>query len=378
MQSEERDKQEQRTKEPGLPTDEPQSRPQVDSVAKTLRCPKCGDSRIRKPSRYFFISLAVFAGLFLFGTVYGLLALPVLSELEGLAESSGSASPVFAFMASVWMVVGVAMLPVSVIWPAVMLATACFAFVGRYRCKGCGHRFVRTRESKKRQVLMPFPVRLVILTGVVLLLIYVFLIVTPNMIQIASGYVPSQDIIGLVLIAFFFGTLFCGCFVYQVLVYQLLKRRLKSRPVWAFLFLLPALPIGTLTVYRSMPSVKAQGVLARGRLAPLPESATDIKVYTWSSLFSGEEFLRFQASPEDVERFLKESPILQGAKCERFSKERMRVVSPHDPQKWGSIMKAGTKCSFPLRVRRLGSGRKLQVRPAGTKSILAGTTFQGR
>jgi len=117
---------------------------------------------------------------------------------------------------------------------------------------------------------------------------------------------------------------------YQAIVHHLLRTRIRHNLLWAILFLLPAILFGGFSLYQSLPGIQARTILAHGQLAHLPESAIDIKVYTLSSPFSGEEFLRFRADPDDIERFLDESPILQGKECEKFSKERMRLKYPKD------------------------------------------------
>lgn len=63
-------------------------------------------------------------------------------------------------------------------------------------------------------------------------------------------------------------------------------------------------------------------------LAPLPESAAEIKVYSWSALFNGEWRLRFRADRSDIDRFLDASPILKEAECREYSPDRMRLVDP--------------------------------------------------
>ena len=58
---------------------------------------------------------------------------------------------------------------------------------------------------------------------------------------------------------------------------------------------------------------------------PLPQSATAIRAYSWSSPFSGEDFLCFTAPPADIEQFLAHSPALQGQHPTHFSAHKMRV-----------------------------------------------------
>ena len=122
----------------------------------------------------------------------------------------------------------------------------------------------------------------------------------------------------------------CLSLPYQTVLHRFFRRRIRSTVLWAILFLLPAILLGGDSLYRSLPKVKARRILAHGELAPLPESATDVKVFTWSSLFSGEEFLQFRAAPIDIERFLNTSSILRDAECQKYSRDRMRLQFPKD------------------------------------------------
>ncbi|MBN2129956.1 MAG: hypothetical protein JW741_10685 [Sedimentisphaerales bacterium] len=93
--------------------------------------------------------------------------------------------------------------------------------------------------------------------------------------------------------------------------------------------LLPVLLFGARSVYRSLPSVRAQEILGTAELAPLPQSATGITVYTWWTPMSGEEYLRFRARREDIEAFVAASPILKGATYRVYSEAKMRLLEPN-------------------------------------------------
>ncbi len=56
---------------------------------------------------------------------------------------------------------------------------------------------------------------------------------------------------------------------------------------------------------------EAARILRAGRLAPLPPSATDIRTASWSGMFTGAGHLSFRATPEDIERFIANSPSLE-------------------------------------------------------------------
>lgn len=86
--------------------------------------------------------------------------------------------------------------------------------------------------------------------------------------------------------------------------------------------------VGALSIYSALPKIRAQRILASAQLAPLPESASQIKVLTWSSPMSGEKYLRFHANPVEIKSFLAQSPILEHAEFEEYSDKRMRLFYP--------------------------------------------------
>lgn len=86
--------------------------------------------------------------------------------------------------------------------------------------------------------------------------------------------------------------------------------------------------IGVLSIYTSLPKIRAQSILESAQLAPLPESASRIKVMTWSSPMSGEKFLRFHAHTADIDTFIAQSPILENADFEKYSDNKMRLFYP--------------------------------------------------
>jgi len=112
-------------------------------------------------------------------------------------------------------------------------------------------------------------------------------------------------------------------YLYQRVLYDLLRRKIRHLTTWVIVVLLPVVLLGAGSVYRSLPPVRAQRILGTGELAPLPESATQIAVYTWWMPTSGEEYLRFRASREDIASFVAKSPILRGAKYRAYSKATM-------------------------------------------------------
>ncbi|MHC4075230.1 MAG: hypothetical protein ACYSRR_03495 [Planctomycetota bacterium] len=81
------------------------------------------------------------------------------------------------------------------------------------------------------------------------------------------------------------------------------------------------------TALNSIPSVKIAKILSAGRLSDLPESATEIKVEGWSSMFAGMDYIKFRATSEDIEKFIKQSPSINNLSPEIFSREHMYLPS---------------------------------------------------
>jgi hypothetical protein len=77
------------------------------------------------------------------------------------------------------------------------------------------------------------------------------------------------------------------------------------------------------------PKKVARSVIEYGRLSKLPKSATDIKGYAWSSPFSGEWFLSFKASPEDIQAFIDASQSIKDLEPQVFNSKRQYLPRPH-------------------------------------------------
>lgn len=150
----------------------------------------------------------------------------------------------------------------------------------------------------------------------------------PIVIFLRSG-TPSDSVgIGLEFIWRTIGIcmLLCIYGFYQHFLYRFLRTRVTHWAVWSVLVLLPVVLLGARSIYRSLPSVRAQQILTSGELGALPESATAITVYAWWTPFSGEEYLRFHADREDIELFVAKAPILKGAEHWDYSRAKMRLL----------------------------------------------------
>ena len=116
--------------------------------------------------------------------------------------------------------------------------------------------------------------------------------------------------------------------VVQGIVFLIARRFKTPRIMWIILFLSPSLFLTFNSAYYSLPRVKIRQVISDGRLAEIPESAQNLKVYTWSSLFSGEGFICFEAGPEEIQKFINDSPGLKGIVPKIYSEDKMHIPYP--------------------------------------------------
>jgi len=84
------------------------------------------------------------------------------------------------------------------------------------------------------------------------------------------------------------------------------------------------------TVKTKKTSRKAEHILTNGRLANLPESVTNLKAGGGGGLFTGEDFIKFCATPEDINKFVAESPSIKEVAPEIFNPEHMHLPHPDD------------------------------------------------
>lgn len=76
---------------------------------------------------------------------------------------------------------------------------------------------------------------------------------------------------------------------------------------------------------------RPQSVIQAGRLADLPKSATKVRAQGWSSIFSGEDYLMFQAAAEDINRWIAESSSIKNSIPETFDSNHMHL--PYEPNR---------------------------------------------
>jgi hypothetical protein len=214
--------------------------------------------------------------------------------------------------------------------------TTGIAVIGRYRCLSCRHRFEREPQSAGHPALPGFPWRWHAL-NIILLVLLCF--VAPHIMRKQAGAGasagPLADMEAAVGLFMTLGFFLWVSLIYHLILHSARGRRFRRPLTRAVLFVLPGVLVGTLAFYESLPQVRAGALLRLADLAPLPESATAIRVYSWASPFSGEDFLRFTARPADIESFLSESRALQGQEPTRFWAQKMRLPIPQPfPSTW--------------------------------------------
>lgn len=277
-----------------------------------IQCPLCGGPVKRVWSDVSIANLATFV-IFLALTPVAL----------GAGVHGGGA--VFAIAALVF--AGIALLS---FWA--LPVTGAMAVAAQPRCRRCGRLHLPAPDAATANDPMTFPWRYAMVGSLVLLPV---LIVGLKWFRIA----PGQET-GKVELTFALRIVMAGCALgLGVLAQTMMWRRLRPRMssvTRRSLLLLPtvALSVGwmALTGYdhwalsrKYEPVKRSPVVLNRAGLAPLPDSARDVRVHAWGFLMSGKYTLRFTADPNDIERFLAASPSLERVGARTYSRERMRL-----------------------------------------------------
>lgn len=271
-----------------------------------LNCPQCGGANVSGRFRPLLVSVAVFLVLFA--------ALQVARSacLPGLGLALLVAMPISLFC---------------------LLVAVAMAIAKTMRCRYCGCSMGSGPAGIAETADLLFPTGVSVLCVVIL---FVAAVVGRPLILGLAGVVwwvlVLETFMVLVLWAICTGLLLIG----QSIAFLMLRSWVRGAGPWAVLFLVPASAVAGGGVWWSLhtaaafrhseePQVKAETILRHGRLGPLPQSATEIRVYDWSSPFSGEWYLSFRAGPEDIDKFLAESSSLQGQEAAVFTRERMRL-----------------------------------------------------
>ena len=214
---------------------------------------------------------------------------------------------------------------------------------------------------------MRFPWQPCILNGLVL---WIVCLASREMGELIRSGTVSIIIFKAVLALIATGFLVALSFAFQITLFLLLKNKIRRMFAWCVLFLLPSVTIGGMSVYYAVPSVQANVILSHAKLARLPKSAHDIRVYTWASPMSGEEFLKFKVNRDDIEVFIAYSPILKNKECVKYTKEKMRL--PY-PKNYGmehfnashEYFHPGLSAPDWYKGEIKGSGRRYKIHPEG-------------
>jgi hypothetical protein len=295
------------------------------------QCPQCGSTSVRKPTKPLLVNIIACVICLPLTLIACAMALPAMVSLLALPITTG------------------------------------IALLGRHRCLSCQHRFELDPQSVGHPALPGFPWRWHALNIVILVLLC---FVVPHIMRKGAGAGRLSNAMVDLGIFMTLGFFLWASLLYHLILHRMLRHRLFRPLIWAILFILPGLIIGGRVSYRLSPKVQARALLQYAGLAPLPPSATGIRVYSWSSPFSGEDFLRFTADPNDIERFLLESPALQGQEPRRFSAQQMRLKYPKDYLANSDDRQDGNTYYFPRSTTPMwykqevrGSARKYIVRP---------------
>ncbi len=280
-------------REPGSPPAGETVNPAPSPGAGIVRCPQCGSTRVRRPVRPLLLNLGACA---VFVVLTPFLCVTILGVL-------------ISFLT----------LPV----------TTAIALVGGNRCRDCRYRFEPGCAGTGTAAILRFPWRLHALN---IVLLFLLCIVGPHIMWAGAGGGKLPNVMADAGLFLMFGFLLWGSLAYHLVLYFSFQRKVTHPLIWAALFLLPGLLGGSLLFHNSLPRVRVGALLVMAELAPLPESATGIRFYSWSSPFSGEDFLRFTADGNDIERFLAESPALQGQEPTRYSTQKMRLKFGDEPE----------------------------------------------
>ena len=276
------------------------------------RCPLCGGLVKRVWSD---VSVANLATFFVF-----LALMPV-----ALAAGAGGGGAIFSIAALVF--AGIALLS---FWA--LPVSGAMAVAAQPRCRCCGAVHLPAPDAATASGPMTFPSRYAMIGSLVLL---AALIVGLAWFRSAPGQETGKTGLTFALRIVMAGSVLGLSVLAQTRMWRRLRPRMGS-VTWRSLLLLPAVALGVgwlaLTGYdhwalsrKFEPIKRSPVVLNRAGLAPLPESARDVRVHAWGFLMSGKYTLRFTADPNDIERFLAVSPSLERVGARTYSRERMRL-----------------------------------------------------
>ena len=296
---------------------------QEAKISTEFSCPLCGGEAVNQWEK---ISIKIFWGFIIFA------ALAIIS----------SAINCFGIMPR--MVIGIltiVFIGLTILALFILPITGAIAIASRSRCQTCGHYFWPASIAPNLNANVRFPETFTVI-GIVILLIVFF---------VQAGYinnVPGNEMIGVILeIAlwiFIAWLILVVCVLCQAFFWQTIMVKMQKSSKLSVFLLLPLLIliVGLMTVpffFRGVlaqkydPLRRAPTVLYSAKLADLPESAHDVRVYTPRLIFSATDYLSFQAEPNDIEKFLTESPGLDGIKNDTQSSTYFHHPSWFNPDK---------------------------------------------
>jgi hypothetical protein len=337
---------------------DPVPRQQGGAASAELHCPRCGGPARRIWNDAFVFNLATLL-------IFGALSLCMLRFFVALASVLGGV------LALVWagiVLISLCMLPV----------TGALAVAARPRCCACGYRFWPGAGPAGGGDDAGFPVRFAVAAGTLLLSVLglgmIWLVRLPGR--------ETDDVTWTIGTRMILAVLILGAgFLGQAILWRRVRTATAGPVRQGVMLLLPALVLGagwlalaghdrSVLGRKYDPVARASRILARAQLADLPPSARGVAVYSWGFMLSGRCYLRFAAEPNDIERFLADSPTLKGVPCQRYSRERMRIkcadyheVSRRSRGDGHEYFYATSKAPAWYREEIRGAARRYEINP---------------
>ena len=276
-----------------------------------LHCPLCGGFAGRKWRSICLINLVIF----LFFAMLAFMFLQIGSLVSRILFLICAGITIFSLFT----------LPI----------TGAMAVAARPRCRICGHRFWPASGISNLADNFRFPVRYAVISSAILLVSFCIVVALVTSIPGREIFDVTLTIAGWIIMA---GPTLGVALLIQAILWRVLRARMDNANKPGLVLLLPivvliagflalTVHVRSVLVSKYNPLARAPQVLALAKLANLPESARDVHVHTPRFFFLGEDYLCFQAEPEDIEKFLADSPGLKGITCHTYSKEKMRLAT---------------------------------------------------
>lgn len=309
--------------------------PAPDPAREVIRCPHCGGTRISRQTT------------------------PLVLNAMACAVTI-ALTPLFCSMVLAAMV-SLAVLPL----------TASMAIVGRRHCRDCRRRFEPDEPWQGPTAPPRFPFTVYFLD---IALLFLLCVIGPALMRAKASAGRLPDVMASVGAFMIFGFLVSCSLACHAKAFNRLQGRVANPRLWGLLFLLPGLLAGGLVFHADSPRSRVQALLKYAELAPLPRSATGLKYYSWSSPFSGEDFVQFTAEPNDIERFVTQSPALCDQQPEHYSARRMRLKHLTNDQ--GHLIFQSDANEYFIPRRSAPSWYKQEIRGPARKYFIQPPRYQ--